>query len=131
MNIPESFQDLLDDATRAFAYLGTVMKDGTPQVTPIWFTWDGKNVLLNSARGRVKDRNMRRTPEVAMVITDPKNPYRYIQIRGKVVEITEHGAREHINALNQKYHGNSNYGGSMDEVRVIYRIEPIHISTMG
>ena len=131
MNIPEAYQDLLKDDTRAFAYLGTVMKDGTPQVTPIWFSWDGKNVLLNSARGRVKDRNMRRTPEIALVITDPKNPYRYIQIRGKVVEMTEEGAREHINTLNQKYNGNPNYGGPMDEVRVIYRIEPRHISTMG
>ena len=77
--VPENFLDLLADETRAFAYLATVMKDGSPQVTPVWFNTDGEYILVNSAKGRVKDRNMRKRPQVALAIADPKNPYRYMQ----------------------------------------------------
>ncbi len=131
MNIPEQYQDLLRDETNAFLYLSTIMKDGTPQVTPVWFNWDGQNILINSAKGRLKDKNMRARPQVALVIADPKNPYRYIQVRGKVVDVVEEGAREHINALNLKYTGSSDYPGPKDEVRVIYRIEAEHIQLNG
>jgi PPOX class probable F420-dependent enzyme len=99
--IPDSHLDLIKDETRAFASLATLMNDGSPQNTPIWFNTDGTHILINSAEGRVKDRNMRRNPRVAVVITDPKDPYRYIQIRGKVVEITSKGAREHIDQLSK------------------------------
>jgi len=127
--IPESHLDLIKDETKSFCSLATIMRDGTPQVTPVWFNTDGKHILINSASGRVKDRNMRRNPRVALMIVDPKDAYRYIQIRGKVVEITTLGAREHINVLSKKYTGREIYtGGSLDEIRVTYKILPEKIS---
>jgi len=127
--IPESYLDLIKDETKAFAYLATLMKDGSPQLTPIWFNTDETFILINSAIGRIKDRNMRREPRVAVVITDPKNPYRYIQIRGKIVEITTNGAGGHIDALAKKYTGANKYtSGTADEVRVIYKILPENIN---
>lgn len=131
MNFPQSHQDLLLDETKAFAFLATLMPNGAPQVTPVWFSWDGDQIWINSAKGRTKDRNMRRRGDVALAIADPANPYRYIQIRGLIIEITEEGAREHINQLSKKYTGSEVYGGPADETRVIYRIRPISVSTMG
>jgi PPOX class probable F420-dependent enzyme len=131
MNIPQSHQDLLQDESKAFASLATLMPNGAPQVTPVWFSWDGDQILINSARGRAKDRNMRKRGDVALAIVDPKNPYRYVQIRGLVVEITEEGARAHINQLSKKYTGSEIYNGPADETRVIYRVRPISVSTMG
>src|SRR4051812_2602298 len=81
-SIPPAFLDLLT-TKKAFANLATVMRTGSPQVTPVWFDFDGKNIRVNSARGRVKDRNMRRDPRVALSIVDPDNPYRYVAIRGE------------------------------------------------
>ena len=89
--IPETHIDLLKDDVRAYAYLATVMEDGTPQVTPIWFNINQDGILINSVKGRVKDRNMRARSRVAMVIQDPQNPERYIQVRGSIVGITEEG----------------------------------------
>jgi len=124
-NIPETHTDLLSDEKKAFVYLSTLMKDGTPQVTPVWFNVDGDHILINSAEGRIKDKNMRARPQVALVIADPANPYRYLQIRGKVVEFTLDGAEEHIDTLNFKYRGNSNYPNHRaDQHRVIYKILP-------
>ena len=130
-NIPEKFQDLFTDEARAFLFLATTMADDAPQVTPIWFNTDGEHILINSAKGRTKDRNMRARPKVAVAIMDPKNPYRYIQLRGEIVEITEVGAREHINALAKKYMGKDVYPGPPDETRVIYKIEIGKTNTMG
>ena len=127
--IPESHLDLIKDETKAFCSLATLMKDGSPQVTPIWFNTDGTHILINSATGRVKDRNMRKNPQIALVIIDPNDPYRYIQIRGKVVEITIQGAREHIDTLSKKYTGRDKYtGGPIEEIRVTYKILPENIS---
>ena len=126
--IPETHQDLLRDDVRAFCSLATLMKDGSPQVTPVWFSWDGEDILINTAQGRQKDRNLRARPQVALVIMDPMNPYRWLQIRGKVAGFTIEGAREHINFLNNKYQGNTNYPVVPNEVRVIYRIKPEHVS---
>ena len=126
--IPSTHQYLLKDDIRAFCSLATLMKDGSPQVTPVWFSWDGENILINTAQGRQKDRNLRARPQVALVILDPNNPYRWLQIRGKVVGFTSEGARDHINFLNNKYHGNPNYPVVPNETRVIYRIEPEHVS---
>jgi len=120
--VPSSHIDLLGDETRAYAYLATVMKDNTPQVTPVWFNTDGEYILINSARGRVKDKNMRTRPSVALAIQDPKNPYRYLQIRGQVISFTTEGGREHINKLSLKYKGNPKYDGPEDEIRVTYKI---------
>ena len=129
--IPENFQDLIADDTKALLFLATTMSDGSPQVTPIWFNTDGKNILINSAKGRTKDRNMRARPGVAVAILDPNNSYRYIQLRGKIVEITEEGARAHINALAKKYTGQDVFHSPADETRVTYKLEIKHVSTNG
>ena len=99
--IPEKYRDLF--SKRAFASLATLMPDGRPQVTPVWCDLEGDYVLFNSAKGRQKDRNVRRDPRVAMAIVDPDNPYRYLEIRGRVVEITEQGADAHIDKMAKKY----------------------------
>jgi len=128
-NIPEKYHDLLKDETKAMLFLATTMKDGSPQVTPIWFNHDDRHILINSAKGRVKDRNMRARPRVALVIQDPADPYRYLQIRGQVVEITEEGGLEHIKELARKYTDKPWRGNSPDEVRVIYKIIPENLDT--
>ena len=128
--VPEKYADLLKK--KAFANLGTLMQDGSPQVTPVWVDYDGKHVRVNSALGRVKDKNIRRDPRVSLSIQDPENPYRYVEIRGKVVDITQNGADEHINSLSQKYLGNPVYPyRKPGEVRVLYKIEPENFSSMG
>jgi PPOX class probable F420-dependent enzyme len=128
--IPESHLDLFQK--RAFGYLATLMPDGSPQVTPVWVDYDGTYVLVNSAKGRQKDRNMRARPRVAICIPDPDNPYRYLAVRGRVVEITEEGAEEHIDKLAQKYLGVERYQGRQPGmVRVIYKISPDHVTTYG
>ncbi len=128
LNIPEKLQDLLTDEKKAFVYLGTSMADGTPQVTPIWFNTDGDHILINSAAGRVKDKNMRARPNIALCIADPNDPYRYLQIQGKVVEITTEGADAHIDALAFKYLGKDKYPyRKAEEQRVTYKIQPLKI----
>ena len=117
---------------KAFAQLATLMPDGSPHVAPVWFEFDGKHILINSAKGRVKDRNIRRDPRVGIDIVDPDNPYRHLSIRGRVVDITENGADEHIDKLTKKYRGLDKYPNrTPGEVRVIYRIEPEHTYSMG
>ena len=105
--IPEKYRDLFQK--RAFASLGTLMPDGRPQVTPVWCDFDGEHVIFNSAKGRQKDRNVRRDPRVSLAIIDPENPYRYLEIRGTVVEITEDGAAAHIDKMAKKYLGVDKY----------------------
>ena len=130
MAIPEKYHDLLNK--KAFAQLATIMPDGTPQVSPVWFEYDGKNIVINSAKGRVKDRNMRRDPRVGLDIQDPDNPYRHLSIRGRVVQITEDGADAHIDKLTKKYINQDRYPyRGQGEVRVIYRIQPEAAHTMG
>lgn len=128
--IPEKYLDLFQK--KAFANLATVMEDGSPQVTPVWCDYDGSNVIINTARGRVKDRNMRRNPVVAMSIMDPDNAYRYLEIRGKVTEATEQGADQHIDKMAKKYLGADKYPyRSANEVRVMFKIRPEKVSSMG
>jgi PPOX class probable F420-dependent enzyme len=128
--IPDKYRDLF--SKRAFANLGTLMPDGRPQVTPVWIDLEGDLVLFNSAKGRQKDKNVRRDPRVALSIVDPDNPYRYLEIRGRVAEITEHGANEHIDKLAKKYLGVEKYPyGQPGEVRVVYKVQPEHTTTMG
>jgi PPOX class probable F420-dependent enzyme len=128
--IPQSFRDLFEK--KAFAHLATLMKDGSPQVTPVWFDFDGAVFWVNSAKGRIKDRNMRRDKRVGLSIQDPDDAYRYLAVQGTIVEITEDGADAHIDRLAKKYLGKDRYPyrGS-GEVRVIYKIRPDKISTMG
>jgi PPOX class probable F420-dependent enzyme len=128
--IPDSFKDLLQK--KAFANLATVSADGTPQVTPVWFDYDGTHIRFNTAKGRVKDKNLRRNPAVALTIMDPDNPYRYVQVRGRVAEITEAGADAHIDSLAKKYTGQDRYGNrTPGEVRVTYKIMPDRVQSMG
>jgi PPOX class probable F420-dependent enzyme len=128
--IPEQFKDLFSKV--AFAHIATVMPDGSPQVTPVWFDYDGSHIRVNSAKGRVKDKNMRRNKRVALSIQDPENAYRYLAVQGEIDQITEEGADAHIDQLAKKYLGKDKYPfrGS-GEVRVIYKIRPEKISTMG
>ncbi|MFQ5929827.1 MAG: PPOX class F420-dependent oxidoreductase [Acidobacteriota bacterium] len=128
--IPEKYLDLFNK--RAFANLATLMPDGRPQVTPVWCDFDGKYVLINSARGRQKDRNMRRDSRVSLSIMDPDNPYRYLEVRGEVVEITEANAQEHLDKMAKKYLGEDKYPfAQAGEVRVLYKIQPQHTTSMG
>jgi PPOX class probable F420-dependent enzyme len=128
--LPESVKDLLNK--KAFASLATVNADGTPQVTPVWFDFDGAHIRFNTARGRVKDRNLSRNPVVALAIMDPDNPYRYVQVKGRVAEVTESGADAHIDSLAKKYLGQDTYPfRKAGEVRVIYRVLPERVQTMG
>ncbi len=128
--IPDKYIDLFQK--KAFANLATLMPDGHPQVTPVWCDFDGRHVIVNSAKGRAKDRNMRREPRVSLSVMDPDNPYRYLEIRGRVVEITENGADEHIDKMAKKYLGKDVYPNRQPgEVRVMYKIEPQHITSMG
>jgi PPOX class probable F420-dependent enzyme len=128
--IPEQFKDLFGKV--AFAHLATLTPDGSPHVTPVWVDYDGAYVRVNSAKERVKDKNMRRNKRVALSIQDPDNPYRYLAIRGEVVEITENGADAHIDALAKKYLGKERYPfRNPAEVRVIYKIRPDKVSTSG
>ena len=121
--IPEKYRDLFNK--RAFASLGTIMPNGEVQVTPVWVDIDNGNLLFNSARGRVKDKNIRRDPRVTLTLIDPDNPYRYVEVRGRVVDITEKGADQHINKLAKKYLGVDKYPYAQPgEVRVLYRVKP-------
>ncbi len=125
--IPAEFLDLFEK--KAFAHLATVMPDGSPQVSPVWVMREGEHVIVNSARGRQKDRNMRRNAEVALSVQDPENPYRYLLIRGRVTEVTEDGADGVIDALAKKYLGADKYPYRRPgEVRVTYTIEPEHVT---
>jgi len=128
--IPEKHLDLFNK--KAFASLSTIMPDGHPQVTPVWVDYDGTHVLINTAKGRVKDRNMKRDPRVSLAIIDPENPYHYLEVRGRVAEITEDGADQHIDKMAKKYLGQDKYPGRQPgEVRVLYKIVPEKFSSMG
>ena len=128
--IPEKYLDLFKK--KAFASLGTIMPDGRPQVTPVWVDYDGTHVLVNSAKGRVKDRNMKRDPRVSLAIIDPDNPYHYLEVRGRVAEITEDGADQHIDKMAKKYLGQDKYPFRQPgEVRVLYKIVPEKFSSNG
>jgi PPOX class probable F420-dependent enzyme len=128
MKIPESHRDLLAPETRAFAFLATLMPDGSPQLTVTWFDTDENHILINTSEGRVKDDNLQARPEVAICIPDPDNSYRYIQIRGRVVERTLEGADQHIDLLSRRYH-DTPWEFSPGQVRVIYKILPEHVYT--
>ena len=130
-SIPDSFHDLFERET--YAHFATLMPDGTPQVTPVWVDYDPDtdHVLVNTARGRQKERNASRDPKVSLSMTDPDNPYRFLSIRGEVVELSEEGAVEHINELARRYMDVEEYPGFDDEegARVQIRIRPDDVVT--
>ena len=129
--IPDKYVDLLQQKT-TFANLATLMPDGSPQVTPVWFDYKDGIIRVNSAKGRVKTRNMKVGSPVALCIMDPDNPYRYLQVRGHVQSVTEHGADAHIDSLAKKYLGQDRYPFAQPgEVRVMFEIKPESTSAMG
>lgn len=112
--------------------LATVMPDGQPQVNPVWCSYDGTHVLINSAAGRVKDRNMKDRPQATVLCLDPQNPFKWVEVRGKVVEITTEGADAHIDDLAELYIGQRPYPFRQPgEQRVIYKIEPTRVVSYG
>ncbi len=128
--IPAHFLELFQK--KSFGHLATLLPNGTPQTSPVWVDFDNTHVLVNSARGRLKDKNMRQRPQVALSIQDPDDPYRYLEVRGRVVEITEQGAEEHIDHLAKRYLGLDRYPYRQPgEVRVIYKIKPERTSALG
>ncbi len=126
-NLTESARKMLEG--KNFVYLATVNPDGTPQVTPTWVDTDGKFILVNTAIGRVKQRNVKKNPNVALAITDQNNPYNLVVIRGKVVDqLTGRVAEEHIDKMSKKYRGIDKYPNrSPGEQRVILKIEPTRV----
>jgi PPOX class probable F420-dependent enzyme len=132
--IPDTHKDLLEGPV--YVTLVTVMPDGQPQATPVWCSFDGTHVWINTVQGHQKARNMRRNPKVTVLAVDPKNPYRWIEVRGTVEEITEKGALDHINALSLIYRGDADYYATRPEwrgkeTRVICKIRPTHINVRG
>ncbi|WP_239103433.1 PPOX class F420-dependent oxidoreductase [Microbispora corallina] len=109
-------------------YLATTMPDGSPQLTQTWVDTDGEHILVNTVQTHVKTRNVDRDPRVALAVSDPDQPSRYVQVRGRVVKVTTDGAADHIEALAQKYLGGPYpWFGGRDQVRVIFVIEPERI----
>jgi PPOX class probable F420-dependent enzyme len=118
--------------SKSFIHLATINKDGSPQVSPVWVDFDGTYVVVNSEQKRRKVRNIKRDPRVALSVMDPDNPYHYIEVRGRVIEVTPEGAFDHIDKLSKKYTGIDKYPGNQPgDVRVIIKIEPEHITGMG
>ncbi len=129
-SLPEKARALLEGQN--FAHLATLMPDGSPQVTAVWVDYDGQHVLVNTAEGRTKPRNLRRDPRVAIEVVNQQNPYEMVAIRGRVVEMTHEGADAHIDSLAKKYMGQDTYPFRQPgEVRVIVKIEPEHVHIMG
>jgi PPOX class probable F420-dependent enzyme len=128
--IPPTHYDLLDEPV--VVMLATLMNDGQPQVTPVWCDRHGNQIWVNSAAGRQKDLNMRRHKRVTIAALDPTNPYRYLEVRGHVVEIVEgQPAFDHIHKLSHDYFGRPFKFNKPDEQRVLYKIEPLHVNAGG
>ncbi len=128
--IPESHFDLLDGPV--VVLLATVMPDGSPQVTPVWCSRQGNQVWVNTAVGRVKDRNLRERPFATVAVLDPQNPYRWLEVRGQVAEVVEgQSAHDHINELAQLYFGRPFTYNNPGEERVIFKIAPTHVNVGG
>jgi len=112
-----------------FANLATLMPDGSPQVTPVWVDHEGEVILVNSAEGRVKTRNVTRDPRVAISIFDQNDPYRKVLIRGRVTDVTKDGAEEHIDKMALKYRGLAKYPWRQQGIsRVLIKVKPSRIS---
>ena len=128
--IPESHRDLLDEPV--YVQLATHMSDGSVQVNPVWCSFDGERIWVNSALGRVKDKNMRANPQVTVFAGDPQNPYRWLEVRGVVDEITQEGADAHIDDLAELYLNQRPYPFREEgEQRVIYKIKPQRVWPFG
>lgn len=128
--IPDPYRDLLTKPI--VASLGTVLPNGQPQVTPVWFDYDGTYIRVNTAAGRLKHKAMLTNPRVTVMTVDPQNPYRYLEVRGTVTRITEEGGADHIDQLAKRYLGVDTYPHhTPTETRVICYIEPQKTSALG
>ncbi|GAB3313083.1 PPOX class F420-dependent oxidoreductase [Geodermatophilus aquaeductus] len=128
MSLPDALLDLLRRPSPCF--LSTLMPDGSPQMTQTWVDTDGRNVLINTVRGHQKVRNVERDPRVALNVADPDDPSRYFEVRGRVTEVTEDGAREHIDELSHRYIGRPYpWFGGRDQVRLLVRISPEKVTS--
>nr|WP_246324198.1 PPOX class F420-dependent oxidoreductase [Petropleomorpha daqingensis] len=126
--MPDGLIDLLRRPSPCF--LATLMPDGSPQMTQTWVDTDGTHVLVNTVDRHQKVRNMRRDPRVAVNVTDPDDPSRYFEVRGRVVDVTEDGAREHIDELSHRYMGRPYpWFGGRDQVRLLVRIAPEKVTS--
>jgi PPOX class probable F420-dependent enzyme len=127
--IPSEYHDLFEKAT--FAHLVTMTPDDNPHSTPVWIDYDpeGERLLVNTERGRRKERNVSRDPTVAVSMTDPDNPYRFLSVTGEVHEMTTDGAREHIDELTMRYMGQEDYPNPIETERVILRIRADEVIT--
>ncbi|MBI1282198.1 MAG: TIGR03618 family F420-dependent PPOX class oxidoreductase [Anaerolineaceae bacterium] len=130
--VPDTYRDLF--VRPIVVALVTLMPDGQPQATPIWADYDGTFVRVNSARGRQKDKNMQIGARVTLLVIDPADTGRWLEVRGRIAEVTEEGAVEHINALNLKYEGHADFFANKEDERsspprVTYKIEPFQINT--
>ncbi len=130
--VPETYRDLF--IRPIVVSLVTVMPDGQPQATPVWVDYDGTFVRVNSARGRQKDKNMTQDAKVTVLVIDPEDTSRWLEVRGRIAEVTEVGALEHINSLKLKYEGHADFFANKEdergkEQRVTYKIEPLRINT--
>jgi PPOX class probable F420-dependent enzyme len=126
MNLPTKFQDLLSDKSKAFLFLATLMPDGSPQATPVWFNTDGECILIDTNEGRVKDKNMKARRQVALAIQDPDDRYRYIGIRSEVIGYMREGSDEHIEMLSLRYDGKA-WKRRPGQKRIIFKIRPTHV----
>lgn len=124
--IPSEYRDLFE--TRSFAFVATLLPDGTPHLTPTWVDFDGEYVLVNTIRGNRKDENVRSDPRITLAIADPENPYRYLSVRGEVIERREEGARDHLDQLAERYTGQATYPGPGGQQRVVLVIRPDAVS---
>ena len=125
----QNFSDIVNK--RVFASFATLMPDGRPQVTPVWIDAENGRLVINTAKGRQKHRNVQRDPRVAVTLVDPDNPYHYVEIRGRVVEMTERGASEHIDKMAKKYLDKDKYPFAQPgEQRILLKIEPEHTGGM-
>jgi PPOX class probable F420-dependent enzyme len=128
VSLPDALLDLLRRPSPCF--LSTLMPDGSPQMTQTWVDTDGRDVLINTVRGHQKVRNVERDPRVALNVADPDDPSRYFEVRGRVTEVTEDGAREHIDELSQRYIGRPYpWFGGRDQVRLLVRISPERVTS--
>ena len=130
-SVPSDFQNLFEKDT--FAYVGTLTPEGVPHVTPVWIDYDEEadRLLVNTERGRRKEQNVQQNPNVGVGMTDPDDPYRALTVLGEVDEITEEGAREHIDELARRYTGDDEYQPEIQTSRVLLKIRPDEVVAHG
>lgn len=129
VDIPTAYRDLVDGPV--VAALATQLPDGQVQVNPVWVDMAEGRLRVNTARGRQKAKNLSARPQCTLLLIDPANPYRYLEVRGRVVGETEDGARAHIDVLAKKYLGKEEYPFYQGETRVLYLIEPTKVTSQG